>query len=75
LMFPDLVDKFSKWAMEGQYMEEMAQAPWFDDTDEEENEENNSSRLRWWWLANNWAEQGKSSVFRRHRISNDAGLS
>jgi hypothetical protein len=27
LMFPDLVDKFSKWAMEGQYMEEMAQAP------------------------------------------------
>ena len=43
LMFPELVDRFSKQAMEDQYMEDIAQGARFDDTDDEENEENNDS--------------------------------
>ncbi|KAM0887484.1 hypothetical protein ACQ4PT_029001 [Festuca glaucescens] len=43
LMFHELVDRFSKQALEDQYTEEMTQGARFDDTDDEENEENNDS--------------------------------
>jgi hypothetical protein len=43
LMFPELVDRCSKQAMEDQYMEYIAQGARFDDTDDEEKDENNDS--------------------------------
>ena len=43
LMFPELVDRFSKQAMEDQYMEDITQGARFDDTDDEEKDENNDS--------------------------------
>ena len=43
LMFPELVDRCSKQAMEDQYMEDIAQGARFDDTDDEEKDENNDS--------------------------------
>jgi hypothetical protein len=43
LMFPELVDRCSKRAMEDQYMEDIAQGARFDDTDDEEKDENNDS--------------------------------
>jgi hypothetical protein len=43
LMFPKLVDRCSKQAMEDQYMEDIAQGARFDDTDDEEKDENNGS--------------------------------
>jgi hypothetical protein len=41
LMFPELVDRYSKQAMEDQYIEDIAQGARFDDTDDEEKDENN----------------------------------
>ncbi|KAK1630512.1 hypothetical protein QYE76_004827 [Lolium multiflorum] len=43
LMFPELVDRCSKQAMEDQYMEDMAFGARFDDTDDEEKNENDDS--------------------------------
>ncbi|KAM0876638.1 hypothetical protein ACQ4PT_036040 [Festuca glaucescens] len=43
LMFPELVDRCSKQAMEDQYMEDIAQGARFDDTDDEEKDENNDN--------------------------------
>ncbi|KAM0823620.1 hypothetical protein ACQ4PT_070757 [Festuca glaucescens] len=43
LMFPELVDRCSKQAMEDQYMEDIAFGARFDDTDDEEKNENNDS--------------------------------
>jgi hypothetical protein len=43
LMFPELVDRCSKQAMEDQYMGDIAQGARFDDTDDEEKDENNDS--------------------------------
>ncbi|KAK1650714.1 hypothetical protein QYE76_068519 [Lolium multiflorum] len=43
LMFPELVDRCSKHAMEDQYMEDIAFGARFDDTDDEEKDENNDS--------------------------------
>ena len=43
LMFPELVDRCSKQAMEDLYMEDMAFGARFDDTDDEERNENNDS--------------------------------
>jgi hypothetical protein len=45
LMFPELVDRYSKQAMEDQYMEDIAQGARFDDTDDEEKDENNDSLI------------------------------
>ncbi|KAK1663460.1 hypothetical protein QYE76_051619 [Lolium multiflorum] len=44
-MFPELVDRCSKQAMEDQYMEDIAQGARFDDTDDEEKDENNDSLI------------------------------
>ncbi|KAK1631792.1 hypothetical protein QYE76_006107 [Lolium multiflorum] len=43
LMFPELVDRCSKQAMEDQYMEDIAFGARFDDTDDEEKNENNDN--------------------------------
>ncbi|KAK1605704.1 hypothetical protein QYE76_029377 [Lolium multiflorum] len=43
LMFPELVDRCSKQAMEDQYMEDIAFGARFDDTDDEEKNENDES--------------------------------
>ncbi|KAK1679647.1 hypothetical protein QYE76_040495 [Lolium multiflorum] len=43
LMFPELVDRCSKQAMEDQYMEDIAFGARFDDTDDEEKNENDDS--------------------------------
>jgi hypothetical protein len=43
LMFPKLVDRCSKQAMEDQYMEDITQGARFDDTDDEEKDENNGN--------------------------------
>ncbi|KAK1693778.1 hypothetical protein QYE76_010475 [Lolium multiflorum] len=43
LMFPKLVDRCSKQAMEDQYMEDIAFGARFDDTDDEEKNENNDN--------------------------------
>ncbi|KAK1618945.1 hypothetical protein QYE76_024462 [Lolium multiflorum] len=43
LMFPELVDRCSKQAMEDQYREDIAFGARFDDTDDEEKNENNDS--------------------------------
>ncbi|KAK1599247.1 hypothetical protein QYE76_016771, partial [Lolium multiflorum] len=43
LMFPELVDRCSKHAMEDQYMEDIAFGARFDDTDDEEKNENNDN--------------------------------
>ncbi|KAK1661554.1 hypothetical protein QYE76_049713 [Lolium multiflorum] len=43
LMFPELVDRCSKHAMEDQYMEDIAFGARFDDTDDEEKNENDDS--------------------------------
>jgi hypothetical protein len=45
LMFPKLVDRCSKQAMEDQYMEDIAQGARFDDTDDEEKDENIDSLI------------------------------
>jgi hypothetical protein len=45
LMFPELVDRFSKQAIEDQYMEDIVQGARFDDTDDEEKDENNDSLI------------------------------
>ncbi|KAK1686786.1 hypothetical protein QYE76_047634 [Lolium multiflorum] len=45
LMFPELVDRCSKHAMEDQYMEDIAFGARFDDTDDEEKNENNDSLI------------------------------
>ncbi|KAK1620731.1 hypothetical protein QYE76_026248, partial [Lolium multiflorum] len=43
LMFPELVDRCSKQAMEDQYMEDIAFGARFDDTDDEEKNENDDN--------------------------------
>ncbi|KAK1603061.1 hypothetical protein QYE76_017249 [Lolium multiflorum] len=43
LMFPELVDRCSKQAMEDQYMEDIAFGARFDETDDEEKNENDES--------------------------------
>jgi hypothetical protein len=43
LIFPELVDRYSKQAMEDQYMEDIAQGARFDNTDDEEKDKNNDS--------------------------------
>jgi hypothetical protein len=45
LMFPKLVDRCSKQAIEDQYIEDIAQGARFDDTDNEEKDENNDSLI------------------------------
>jgi hypothetical protein len=42
-MFPELVDRCSKQAMEDQYVEDIVQGARFDNTDDEEKDENNDS--------------------------------
>jgi hypothetical protein len=43
LMFPELIDRCSKQAVEDQYMEDIAQGARFDDIDDEEKDENNDN--------------------------------
>jgi hypothetical protein len=45
LIFSELVDQYSKQAMEDQYMEDIAQGARFDNTDDEEKDENNDSLI------------------------------